>query len=176
MSNIPNFKLVLDMESIAKVLWIPKEAALVEFSDGRVISRFSEHWAKRLYDLDKCENTNTAGYDLYLRHTLFGLKTVAVRSLTNSGIKFQDSKYIGSGRKCEDEDLLRSLEGVTYEIVVDITECPEFHLLPVDGATLIKAFYDKNLTCSGWNKKTFYRTIFNVESPKELHYEEIMIK
>ena len=116
--------LKLDVNNLAKSLGISEEAVVKEFTDGRVISRFAEHWAARLYNFDKAVNSNQKGYDGVFITPLVNLR-IGVRSLTKSGIKFQDSKYIGSGRNCNTENLIESVNSFDVEIVVDIIEFPD---------------------------------------------------
>jgi len=91
------YNLSFNPKKIGDALCITENQVRDEFSDGRVISRFSEYWASRLYNFQKCKSSNEAGYDGTITLKLTKIK-VGVRSLTKSGIKFQQSKYIGSGR------------------------------------------------------------------------------
>lgn len=173
MYQLPNYKLILDPTKLANALWITEEQAINEFKDGRVVSRFSEYWASRLYDFIKCENSNEAGYDGFIKHKLLGKIKIGVRSLTERGIKFQKSVYIGAGRKCDDEKLLESIEAVDFEIVVDTTEALTFTLMPVKTDILKSLVKDKLFGCSGLTKNKFYELVFKVKSTDEIKFTKI---
>lgn len=169
--NVKNYTIELNVEEIARALWLEPLQVKKEFRDGRVTSRFSEYWAGKLYGFEKEENPNKTGYDgtIDTCSPLIGKVPVGVRSLTGSGIKFQLSKHIGSGRKCVKENLLDSLSLIEFEIVVDITEIPKVLFVPVKSSTLIKLCVEDVLTCNGFNKKKFYSFI----DVKEIEFIDI---
>jgi len=154
-------KIKINIDLVSKALHIPEEAVIKEFRDGRVTSRFSEYWAAELYNFKKNNNTNKAAYDGTIEHPLLGSFCIGVRSLTKSGIKFQQSKYIGSGRKCTQKDLLLSLTNIDFELIIDIIDFPIIYFIPVDGNILINLIKEKKLTPSGYNRQNFYKFIFN---------------
>ncbi len=158
----PIVKIKFDPLKIAEPLWLTGEQVLEGFSDARVVSRFSEYWAAKVYGFVKCKNTNEAGYDGYIdsENTLQGVIAVAIRSIGKSGIKFQQSKFIGSGRKCTVEDLVDSLKHVDYEIVIDITSFPDVLMLPIKSDILLNFVRDGLLKPSGWSKNKFYTVLF----------------
>lgn len=174
MQQLPNYKLILNIEKIAKALWIPKEHAIHEFRDGRVISRFSEHWASKLYDFKKCDNSNEEGYDGFIEHKLLGKTKIGVRSLTKHGIKFQKSSDIGSGRDCDTEKLIKAIESVDFEIVIDITKSPTIILVPVKAVVLIDMIKNELLKCTGLSKNKFYKLIFGINSTDDLYFNKII--
>ena len=151
------------------------DQVLKEFTDGRVISRFSEHWAAVLFEFEKSKNTNEKSTDGKIVHPLLGSIRIGVRSLTNSGIKFQDSKYIGSGRKCDDEALIESISKIDFEIVVDIIDFPQIYFVPINSKDLMDAFEAGKLTCNGLRRRLFYELFFNVTGPEELNNDIISI-
>ena len=61
--SIKIYKLTFDCQRIADALWIHYADANKEFHDGRVVSRFSEYWAGKLYGFKKSNNSNQAAYD-----------------------------------------------------------------------------------------------------------------
>lgn len=156
------FVIKLDPNKVGKAMWITPGQAERELHDGRVISRFSEYWASKIYGFEKASNTNEAGCDGYIKSgsLLVADKAVGVRSLTKStGVKFQQSKFIGSGRDCSADDLLLSLLEVEFEIVVDITEAPTIAFIPVKTETLLDLHEKEILTCNGLPKRKFYNLL-----------------
>lgn len=157
----PNFKLVFDPERIATALWITTPQALKEFQDGRVVSRFSEYWTEKLYGFKKSDNTNTAMYDGIISNPLIGDMFISVRSLTKTGIKFQQSKFIGSGRSCSISDLKSSLISIDFEIVVDIIDFPTVILSVVSSDRLLQLVDAGKVTPSGLKRDQYYHKIFH---------------
>lgn len=157
----PNFKIVFDPQRIADALWIDRPQAEKEFKDGRVVSRFSEYWTEKLYGFKKSDNSNTAMYDGYILNPLLGKIYVSVRSLTKSGIKFQQSKFIGSGRKCSKIDLLESMQGIDFEIVVDITDFPCVVMSVVRAEKLTTMIRRDELNPAGLNRSNYYKKMFH---------------
>ncbi|MGH8541993.1 MAG: hypothetical protein ACRETW_16000 [Stenotrophobium sp.] len=156
-----------DSTAIASALKISENASETKFRDGRVASRFSEHWAARLYDYLKHGNTNQHGSDGEFDAGELGGVEVSVKSLTNSGVKFQKSKFVGSGRSCTHEDLIDSINDCERYVVVDITKFPEVRFVIVLSRILAKAAQAKHLTPGGWSESKFYGwlgTAFEVSS------------
>lgn len=163
MEYLPNFKVILDTAKLADALWISEEDVVREFSDGRVTSRFGEIWAGKLYQFKKCENTNESGFDGLIEHPLIDRVRIGVRSLTKSGIRFQMSKFIGSGRTCTLDNLRESIAVMDFEIVMDIVDCPIIHVLPVKATDLMALVDSGNLTQKGLNRSSFYKKVFGVD-------------
>jgi hypothetical protein len=157
----PNFKIVFDPQIIADALWINYDQAEKEFKDGRVVSRFSEYWTEKLYGFKKSSNTNTAMYDGYITNPLLGKLYISVRSLTKSGIRFQQSKFIGSGRHCNRDDLINSISNIDFEIVVDIVDFPCVMLSVVSAGNLLEKIKSGRITPSGLNRIKYYKELFN---------------
>jgi hypothetical protein len=131
------FRVTFDAENLAKSLMVPTDVAIKEFKDGRVISRFSEHWCAKLYRFQKNTSSDEKGYDGYIEVGELGTKYIAIRSLTNQGIRFQLSIYQGGGRVCTQENLIDSLSNVDYELIVDCMDFPVVRFLPVDAKILL---------------------------------------
>lgn len=153
--------LTLDVPALAQALWVTEEAVLEEFRDGRVASRWAEWWGDRLSELTKSTNTNEPGYDLSGTYANADI-AVSNKTLTPSGVKFQKSVYVGSGRSCSQDDLIRSLlEAELYQIV-DITSIPDVALTTVASRLLVAKARETlpngrfALTPSGWNAAQFY--------------------
>lgn len=157
----PQYKIEFNVNKIAEALCITPNQAIKEFRDGRVISRFSEYWAGQIYDFKKVENTNNEGYDGIIEMPLLGKFYVGVRSLTKSGIRFQKSKFMGSGRHCSISNLIESIENIDFEIVVDILDFPCIIMSPVDKDKLLYLINNGELTINGFNRNQFYNKIFD---------------
>lgn len=116
------------IKGIAKLLGMSVDKVKKRFIDGRVASPWAEEKAEEMIPCFQChEDFNVPGSDGTLLANI-----VAVRCLTKStGVKFQDSKYIGFRRPCSQENLLDSIRGVDNFIVVDVVDpdCWRFILL-----------------------------------------------
>lgn len=145
-----------DAAAIAAALNISTEIVQKEFRDARVTSRFSEHWGAKLYDFAKHLNTNQAGSDGAVGVGELGTVDVSVKCLTRAGVKFQKSKFVGSGRKCTPANLMESLAETSKVLVVDIRDFPTVCFVPVDTKDLMAAASAGLLTPSGWNEVKFY--------------------
>jgi hypothetical protein len=143
-------------DAIGEALWLEPDQVVREFRDGRVVSRFSEYWAARLYKFERSTNTNEKGHDGLIRSPLWGELRVCIRSLTSSGIKFQRSANIGSGRRCTQQDLIEALSGVDYVIAIDITRFPIVTTLPTPAPRLLALVEAGELTSSGMRRSRFY--------------------
>jgi len=163
MKEYPRKMIILDTKRISDSIYISEENARKGFSDGRVVSRFAEEWSGILYGITLSNNTNKPGSDgdIQTGNILLGNVPVGVRSLSeNGGIKFQQSKYIGSGRTCTIENLIDSINTIDYEIVVDIADSPRIKFIPIDRTVLLKMISDGVLTPSGFTRKKFYTVLF----------------
>ena len=56
---------------------------------------------------------------------------------TGNTIKFQKSKFIGSGRAATANDLLESIESVERVVVVDLRKFPLLRFIPLDSKSLL---------------------------------------
>ena len=90
--------------------------------------------------------------------------------MTNSGIRFQQSKYIGSGRTCNKELLLKSLDDVDFIIIVDIINFPQIKFIPVPSSTIIGLINNDSLTHNGYRENSFYSNIFKM-APNDVVFE-----
>ena len=156
----PNFKMVFDPRKIADALWISYDQAEKEFKDGRVVSRFSEYWTSKLYGFEKSDCSNTAGFDGTINNPLIGLIHIGVRSLTKAGIKFQQSRFVGSGRSCTHQDLVDSVRYMDFEIVVDIVDFPCVLLSAVSADKLLSMIEHRELTTTGFSRIKYYSQVF----------------
>jgi len=144
---------------VAHALKIPEDVVVHEFKDGRVASRFTEHWAAQVFAFKKSENTN-APQDgkIELQH-LPESGNISVKTLTEHGVKFQRSRNIGSGRVCTIDDLVEAVKSADLYIVADVTEFPSVKLVPVRSTIILGWVYDGFLTPAGIRAKEFYRLL-----------------
>jgi hypothetical protein len=154
--------IVLNPKMISVAVWVSENDANDTFSDGRVASRFTEKWASRIYNLIMSKNTNNPGSDADIQtgNILLGNIPVGVRSLSKAGIKFQQSKFIGSGRTCTIDNLIESIKAVEIEIVVDIADAPKIKFIPIYSKILLKMISDGVLTPNGLTRNKFYTVLF----------------
>ncbi|HZO97033.1 MAG TPA: hypothetical protein VFB42_06640 [Gaiellaceae bacterium] len=153
------------MAEVAHALWVDEDAALKELADGRVSSRWAEHWGARVGNILKSTNSNEPGYDLSAVVSDMPIR-VSNKCLTKSGVKFQDSRFVGSGRNCTLDDLKQSLDDNDLVQVVDITEVPKIRLVTVRARDLREEADSGNLTPSGWKREKFYEFLEHVYDVK----------
>lgn len=151
-----------DAKQIASALEVSVEAVVNGFRDGRVAAPWLEEWASNLYRFDKHANSNTAYTDGQVETNGIGPIGVQVKSLTQGGVKFQQSKFVGSGRSCEQADLERSIRAVDKFCVVDITQFPFLEFYLIDSKILLTWTLTGKLTCSGLSPNKF-RSMVKVE-------------
>lgn len=145
-----------DERAISEALKISVDAVKSEFKDGRVASRFSEHWGAKLYSYSKHADTNAPGSDGAFDAGELGGIDISVKCLTGAGVKFQKSKYVGSGRSCTQDNLISSLGESSKVIVVDILDFPNIKFIPDDCKALLFCAKKKTLRPNGWKKKQLY--------------------
>lgn len=149
------YEFKIDTARIAEALYVPEALVVEAFGDGRVASRWSEHWGARVADLHKAQNTNNAGFDLSTRVSSADI-SVSSKCLSHAGVKFQESKYQGSGRTCTVDDLLDSLEKVELFQITDITLIPTVRIMTVHSRFLREEVRERRLGPTGWKANSFY--------------------
>jgi hypothetical protein len=155
-----NYRLVLDAAQAAAGLWMDEAELEREFRDGRVVSRFTEHWVTRLYGgLTRASRQDQPGFDCELPTPLFGRECIEVKCLTQSKVRFQRSHRVGKGRSCSREELLLDLQHSDGYIVVDVTEFPVVYTLPVRSQLLCRLVLSGQLTPSGLSSQQFYERV-----------------
>lgn len=163
--RVPIYEFELDLGEVAHALWVSEEDALKGLADGRVASRWAEHWGARVGKIVKSTNTNEKGFDLSATVADISIQ-VSNKCLSNSGVKFQQSRFVGSGRSCTTDDLLASLESTDLVQVVDITGLPKIRLVTVRARDLRKEVKGGRLTPSGWRRASFYDFLKRVYDPE----------
>ena len=88
----------MPLEEIARALRISTEDAIEKFKDPRVASWFAEIWGETLFGYRRHASSNHPGSDAALSLGPIGRFDISVRCFNKGNIKFQKSKFIGSGR------------------------------------------------------------------------------
>jgi hypothetical protein len=80
---------------------------------------------------------------------------ISVRCFNRNTIKFQKSKFIGSGRSATLDDLIESIESVERIVVVDLRRCPKLRFVPLDSKPLLRLVRLGRLTPTGISPSRF---------------------
>lgn len=154
-STLIVLRTALSLEEISNALRISPEDAVAKFQDARVTSWFAEIWGERLFNYTKHANANQAGSDAAIALGDIGRFDIGVRCFFRNTIKFQKSKFIGSGRSATTEDLIASLEDIERYVIVDLRAFPTLDFYPLDTKRLLKLVYEGKLTTSGISPSRF---------------------
>ncbi|OYX19612.1 MAG: hypothetical protein B7Z04_08905 [Rhodobacterales bacterium 32-66-9] len=161
-------KLVFDTKMIAKALHIDEDEVVKAFSDGRGAWPFSELWGQSLYEFIKHANTNQPFSDGQFAIGQIGSAQISVKALTANGVKFQQSKDVGVGRKSTKQKLVSSLEACDRVVVVDLTEFPVVRFIPIESTRLISAAHSDRLRVGGWKKNALEAWLEEVYEVSEI--------
>jgi hypothetical protein len=153
--HITIFEARLNIGKIADALCVSEEVALAEMRDARVASRWAEHWGAQVEAMVKSVNTNEPGHDISGQAGSSNI-LVSNKCLTKNGVRFQDSRFIGSGRHCTVEDVKSSLDAVELVQVVDISQIPLVLITMVHSRYLRAEIHAGRLGCNGWKASAFY--------------------
>jgi hypothetical protein len=145
----------LSLDEIAKALRVSEKDALEKFKDPRVTSWFAEIWGETLFGYKRHPSSNNPGSDAQIAIGNLGRFEISVRCFNKGAIKFQKSKYIGSGRTATRQHLVDSVNDVERVVVVDISRFPELTLYPIDSKDLLGEIWAGTLTTSGFTPKRF---------------------
>jgi hypothetical protein len=145
-------RLRFDVDALARALRLPAPAVQEAFRDGRGAWPFSEIWGARVFEFVTHGNSNMPVSDGLHALQRLGDVAVSVKALTRAGIKFQQSKDVGSGRSSDREKLIAALEGCDRVVVVDITGFPEVVFWPLDTRRLLSAAHSGRLGIRGWSR------------------------
>jgi len=146
-----------DAPAIAAALKIGEADVITAFRDGRVVSRFSEYWASKVYGYQREASSNAAYSDGFIGGPL-GMR-VSVKSLSPASVKFQQSKDQGAGRKCTPAGLKDAVKRCDRHLVVDCSEFPALRMVAVPSTFLVDRVAAGALTCTGWKPKRFYEEL-----------------
>ena len=156
--------MLLEVAALSAALRVSDRTVMRSFLDGRVVSAWTEEWASALFGFDRSPSSNQAFSDGGRELGELGSVQVQVKTLTRGGVKFQQSKYIGSGRNCTQANLEASIEGVDKYCIVDVVEFPLLSFYLIDSKVLLREALLGNITCRGMTRNTFLK-IFDTETP-----------
>ena len=145
----------LSLSELSKALRISPDDAIAKFRDPRVTSWFAEIWGERLFGYKKHVSSNHPGSDAAINLGAMGRFDIGVRCFCGSTIKFQKSKFIGSGRSATEEDLITSIESVERYVLVDLRSFPLMRFVPLDSKALLRLIRQGKLTVSGISPRRF---------------------
>lgn len=145
----------LSLAELSRALRISPEDAMAKFRDPRVTSWFAEIWGERLFGYKKHVSSNHPGSDAAINLGTMGRFDIGVRCFYGSTIKFQKSKFIGSGRSATTEDLVSSIEAVERYVLVDLRSFPLMRFVPLNSKALLRLIRQGKLTVSGISPKRF---------------------
>jgi hypothetical protein len=146
------YTMKIDTDTLSESLLISPDECMDAFSDGRVISRFSEYWVCKALGFTKHSNTNHKSSDAHCN----GFE-ISIRSLTKNGIRFQDSRFIGAGRTCSRQDLIDSVEATDRWAVCDINDFPYIHIYQLRSMTIRQWVTEGEVTPSGLTPSKFVK-------------------
>ena len=145
----------LSLAELSRALRISPDDAIAKFRDPRVTSWFAEIWGERLFGYKKHVSSNHPGSDAAINLGTMGRFDIGVRCFYGSTIKFQKSKFIGSGRSATADDLISSIESVERYVLVDLRGFPLMRFVPLDSKALLRLIRQGKLTVSGISPKRF---------------------
>ena len=143
------------LDDIAAALKLTPDDVVRKFRDPRITSWFAEIWGERLFGYTKHANANHPGSDGAIALGTLGRFDISVRCFNTNGIKFQKSKFIGSGRKATQEDLIESIESVERYVLVDLRQFPVLTFYPIDSKALLRLIRNGKLTPNGIGSARF---------------------
>lgn len=163
----------LSLDEIARALRIAPDDAAEKFRDPRVASWFAEIWGETLFGYRRHASSNYPGSDARLSLGPIGRFEISVRCFNKNSIKFQKSKFIGSGRSATPEDLVRSVEEVECIVLVDLRRFPTLSFYPIDSKSVLRLIRTGQLTTAGmtprrldaWLAETFTLEYRQIELP-----------
>ena len=123
--------------------------------DPRVVSWFAEIWGETLFGFRRHPSSNHPGSDASLVLGAIGRFDISVRCFNKGNVKFQKSKFIGSGRKGTMDDLIDSVETVERIVIVDLRGFPQLDFYPIDSKVVLKRIREGQLTLTGLTPKRF---------------------
>lgn len=159
----------LSAEEIGSALRLTPDEVVAKFKDPRVTSWFAEIWGERLFNYQAHASANHPGSDAAIALGNIGRFDIGVRCFNKNTIKFQKSKFIGSGRSATTEDLIQSIEGVERYVIVDLRGFPLLRFIPLDTKALLRLIREGKLTTSGISP-------IRVDAWLELSFEVTVVK
>ena len=147
-------EMLLPLDDLARSLFLTSDEVIEQFQDARLTGRLAELWGTRFYGYRKHTNSNMAGSDGSIILGPIGRYNIGVRAFRKS-LKFQQSKYMGKGRTCTQDDLIHSLEAIENFIAVDLRRFPRVLFYPLDSKPLLRMAYAKQVTPTGMSAERF---------------------
>lgn len=145
----------MPLGEIARALRISTEDAIEKFKDPRVASWFAEIWGETLFGFRRHPSSNNPGSDAKLVLGAIGRFEISVRCFNKGNIKFQKSKFIGSGRSATPNDLLKSVEAVERIVLVDLRQFPILNFYPINSKDILRLIRKGELTNTGLTPRRF---------------------
>lgn len=142
------------LDDIARSLFLSPDDVLEQFRDARLTGRLAEVWGTRLFGYHRHVNSNQPGSDGNIVLGPIGRYNISVRAF-RAVLRFQQSKFMGSGRTCSQEDLIQSLEHVETFIAVDLRCFPRVLFYPIDTKHLLRLVREGRLTPTGMSSMRF---------------------
>jgi hypothetical protein len=145
----------MSLDDIVRALRISEVDALEKFRDPRVTSWFAEIWGETLFGFKRHPSSNYPGSDAQIGLGHIGRFDISVRSFNKGNIKFQKSKFIGSGRKATASDLIDSVERVERIVIVYLRKFPVLDFYPIDSKDVLRQIRQGSLTNAGLTPRRF---------------------
>lgn len=146
---------ILSVDDLSQALHITPDDVVAKFQDARVTSWFAEIWGERLFNYTKHASANHAGSDATIALGDIGRFDIGVRCFFRNTLKFQKSKFIGSGRSATMDDLIASVEDVERYVIVDLRSFPVLDFYPLDTKALLRLIREGKLTTGGISPARF---------------------
>lgn len=153
--NLVVVRSTLSLDEIARALRVAPDDAAEKFRDPRVASWFAEIWGETLFGFRRHVSSNYPGSDARLTLGPIGRFEISVRCFNRGAIKFQKSKFIGSGRKATQDDLIQSVEEVECIVLVDLRCFPALSFYPIDSKSVLRLIRTGQLTTAGMTPRRF---------------------
>lgn len=148
------FEIEFPLSNLAAALGLTPGQTVEIYKDARACSPILER--RHANDLNLIfKGSNNPYVDLVNEQ---GLR-YSLKCLGKSGVKFQASRYVGSGRKCSVDDLIASLTEADIFVISDITNFPKISVIEINSSDLIKAVNNGRLGTGGWSGKQFRSNI-----------------
>lgn len=163
-----------DLDKLSEALHMPSYIVREVFRDGRVAWRFAEHWAQDGFCVTRHKSNTHISTDAFV--PLHGDDRVeyAIRTLTKGGIKFQDSRYYGTGRSCNLATLKECVRRSDRWIVVDITAFPVVKSYKLKSSMLDNWIDMGDLNVNGVSYDRFFQLIRRDGKLKALQQMELI--
>lgn len=136
----------LSFQRLASSLQIPVSAVSSLFSDGRFVAQLARQWAENLYpELEILPSSSNQKI-----FAIYGWQEVSLRILTpRSKLKFIDSRFFGTGRRCGEGRRLESHGRQQWWIVCDICEAPDIYMALIPDS-MVRSVPEEGISRAGF--------------------------